>query len=667
MFTNLWNQYSTKLGSCATNVYSFVNELTLRRFSVVDLNIRRDPGFQACMLSAYEHAPHMSIFLLHPDDRNKTVGLLSIEDAKVEDDNEEEKPNAELGRIEQDPLIDFLLKVLVDRIIKEEDLGNNGNEDYLTELLSLKGFKNRVIALLDNPPKGDNLNGLFTLDLQEFKQVNDKLGHSIGDQVLCIFSRILQVSGVNLKDNIICGRLGGDEFGVFLHNVSWGDIEVYLKAIHKVKNLIPIDFSFTNNNRNEVDVLRRISSQLNIYIEKLKRYSNESGDISIEELLKELSAISEEIKGIDIKYIGVRAGGVVLGNGDSHVSYEELYQLADQEERRLRNSSGKPNAVRIVDKHGSQVLNMSFPVYNEYTGQKGRMYANNTTFTHQGIHLPVPIVSDPRNLLLREAKLDELVRISLASYRLLPGEDGKTSNVTNCVVDGEELNIKEFTHRIRIGPDTELLSFQVETPIVRINRLGDGNLQACVLVPYKKEEDPSDQHCLISIQKPLSLSDFVIPQLNNERRESSSTKASSETESFTTVEEATKDSGIVLLSDHAGKIIFLDPLTCLSSYREGVLDKILKDDLLWQWREMCMRRPFGTMSLYPEKRCYHGSELFLPSIWQELVKQTVCGVNQEFVITDTESRLNLANFGMNDNFLNLYGPVSVPFITIRKV
>ena len=55
------------------------------------------------------------------------------------------------------------------------------------------------------------------IDLDRFKLVNDALGHPIGDRLLTVVAKRLQ-SLMNNKD--VCGRLGGDEFGVVVHDAS---------------------------------------------------------------------------------------------------------------------------------------------------------------------------------------------------------------------------------------------------------------------------------------------------------------------------------------------------------------------------------------------------------------------------------------------------------------
>lgn len=58
---------------------------------------------------------------------------------------------------------------------------------------------------------------LLLLDLDYFKQVNDRLGHIVGDQVMQETGRLLKK--ITRKTDL-CGRLGGDEFVVFVQNVT---------------------------------------------------------------------------------------------------------------------------------------------------------------------------------------------------------------------------------------------------------------------------------------------------------------------------------------------------------------------------------------------------------------------------------------------------------------
>lgn len=58
---------------------------------------------------------------------------------------------------------------------------------------------------------------LALLDLDHFKQVNDRFGHAVGDRVLTAFARAL---AANVRDDDFTARLGGDEFGLLLGRIA---------------------------------------------------------------------------------------------------------------------------------------------------------------------------------------------------------------------------------------------------------------------------------------------------------------------------------------------------------------------------------------------------------------------------------------------------------------
>jgi diguanylate cyclase (GGDEF)-like protein/PAS domain S-box-containing protein len=87
---------------------------------------------------------------------------------------------------------------------------------------SLSGLPNRLLfqERLDHmvhPDEGESHFALLLLDIDEFKRVNDTLGHDAGDALLCAFAERLKEA--SRKDDLVA-RLGGDEFAVILNGVS---------------------------------------------------------------------------------------------------------------------------------------------------------------------------------------------------------------------------------------------------------------------------------------------------------------------------------------------------------------------------------------------------------------------------------------------------------------
>lgn len=85
--------------------------------------------------------------------------------------------------------------------------------DPLTGLQNRSEFEQRVSVYLDNGGYG----AMFMLDLDDFKNVNDRYGHQTGDAVLLHFSDVIKET---VGDSYLAGRLGGDEFVMFFRKVT---------------------------------------------------------------------------------------------------------------------------------------------------------------------------------------------------------------------------------------------------------------------------------------------------------------------------------------------------------------------------------------------------------------------------------------------------------------
>ena len=109
--------------------------------------------------------------------------------------------------------------------VETEELLFKAQRDSLTGIYN-KGSTNSMIEAYIKD-QGLNVNGaLFMIDVDNFKAINDNLGHLAGDSVLTGIS--LMISEV-FNENAIVGRIGGDEFVVYLKNISSEEF-LYKKA-----------------------------------------------------------------------------------------------------------------------------------------------------------------------------------------------------------------------------------------------------------------------------------------------------------------------------------------------------------------------------------------------------------------------------------------------------
>lgn len=103
--------------------------------------------------------------------------------------------------------------------------------DALTGLYNRETFVNLVNSKLEW--RQDKMAALFLLDLDHFKEINDNLGHIMGDQVLVEMTQKLKNT---LRSGDLSGRIGGDEFMVFIDDAS--DRASILKCAKKLNRAL---------------------------------------------------------------------------------------------------------------------------------------------------------------------------------------------------------------------------------------------------------------------------------------------------------------------------------------------------------------------------------------------------------------------------------------------
>lgn len=133
--------------------------------------------------------------------------------------------------------LQVLANILADAISKVEseiEINNLAYYDDLTRLPNRVLFENRLEQALSLAKRSANYLGVFFIDVDGFKEVNDTLGHDWGDHVLNEIGRRLTVS-VRKYDTV--ARFGGDEFLIMVPQITIRqDLEKIAKKISNIFN-----------------------------------------------------------------------------------------------------------------------------------------------------------------------------------------------------------------------------------------------------------------------------------------------------------------------------------------------------------------------------------------------------------------------------------------------
>lgn len=133
-----------------------------------------------------------------------------------------------------------IMKDITASKIQELDLIRKSERDLLTGLYNKSATQSRIeeIIMKSSP---EDLHALFIIDIDNFKGINDNLGHVFGDAVLTEISTRLRN---HFRSTDIVGRVGGDEYMTFLCNIK-SETAVHEKAKEICKDLRK---SYTTNN-----------------------------------------------------------------------------------------------------------------------------------------------------------------------------------------------------------------------------------------------------------------------------------------------------------------------------------------------------------------------------------------------------------------------------------
>lgn len=183
------------------------------------------------------------LFRVHPDDREAVTAVIDacasagtpfrMDHRVIEPDGDERIVHTHGERITASDgaaRIDGTIQDITDRKLAEDQIRYLAYHDSLTGLGNRRLFKESLDLHLKEARLNDSMVGLLFLDIDDFKVINDTLGHTVGDQLLKEMAERLVRSvrtsidavhvGPREETASVLARPGGDEFTVLLSGIS---------------------------------------------------------------------------------------------------------------------------------------------------------------------------------------------------------------------------------------------------------------------------------------------------------------------------------------------------------------------------------------------------------------------------------------------------------------
>lgn len=110
-----------------------------------------------------------------------------------------------------------------------DKISYQASHDALTGLYNREAFSQSLKGMINSANKENRQHALIYLDLDQFKLINDTIGHAAGDELL------LETTGIMksvFRSSDVCARLGGDEFGVLLSDTDQDMAYVIAQRLH---------------------------------------------------------------------------------------------------------------------------------------------------------------------------------------------------------------------------------------------------------------------------------------------------------------------------------------------------------------------------------------------------------------------------------------------------
>jgi diguanylate cyclase (GGDEF)-like protein len=173
------------------------------------------------------------------------------------------------------------LSVRVNNVLQAQEniekLKHFADTDYLTQIPNRKYFYKEVKTFYKEAKEAKTPFALAMIDIDNFKQINDTYGHSVGDTVIKTLASEIKA---NIKGRDIVARFGGEEFCVVLKDIKDNSAYRFLESLRKkIEDLnividseksisFTVSIGFTTEFGKNLDDMMRMSDE---YLYKAKR------------------------------------------------------------------------------------------------------------------------------------------------------------------------------------------------------------------------------------------------------------------------------------------------------------------------------------------------------------------------------------------------------------
>lgn len=184
--------------------------------------------------NAFLLAYRIEFFLLHPVFANFFQFMqpekLGVDPAEKYDEHLRMFVDGVAKYGSNNPGLELLGETLQSMWKRNIELAQQNSTDFLTGVYNRRGFFTAVKPLSHLSQRNNQNVGLMLADVDNFKMINDRLGHDEGDKVLKKVAAIMK-SSVRTSD--LVARYGGEEFIVFLSTVDRNSVKMLAEKVRK--------------------------------------------------------------------------------------------------------------------------------------------------------------------------------------------------------------------------------------------------------------------------------------------------------------------------------------------------------------------------------------------------------------------------------------------------